>query len=245
MPQNQQDFIERLPELLHLLSEPVTQYTASELWIRISNPYWDECLPILLHELHSNDARVLRLVMGIMQKQAEIVGPDSFVSLIPTISKHLKHEDSLVRQATIGLLMVLEICDNHILDGLKSIIENDESYIATEAALAIIKLNPDEADGLIPYLIDKLRGDDFMIQSLVLENIELTGKHALNFLPYITNLLNREGCEWDASFAYLKITGDDTPVRKIIERWKESENEIISGTAYELEAVVNKFICSF
>lgn len=190
MPQNQQEIIERLPEILKLFSEPVTPYTASELWIRISNPYWDECLPILLQELHSDDPRVLRLVLAILQMQSETIGPESFVNSIPIITKHLTHDDSLVRQATIGLLKEMEICDNQILDGLKSIMLNDDPYISTEAALALLKLNPDEADDLIPFLIDQLRSDDFMVQSLVLENMELTGKHALKLLPHISELLN-------------------------------------------------------
>lgn len=245
MPHKQQDFIKQLSELIQLFSNPITQHTVSELWIRINDRCWNDCLPILLQELQSDDPRVLRLVLAILQVHSETVGPDSFVSSIPLISKHLTHDDSLVRQATAHLLAAMRISNDQILDGLKSIMLNDEPYIATEAALALLKLNPDEADDLIPYLIDKLRGDDFMIQSLVLENIELTGKHALKLLPYITELLNEEGCEWDASHAYLKITGDDAPARKIIERWKESDNEIIRGTAFELEAVVNKFICSF
>ena len=245
MPQKQHEFIERLPEILRLFSNPVTPHTASEMWIRINDQYWDECLPILLHDLNSSDPRVVRLVLSILQKQIEIMGPDTLVSSIPTISKHLNHEDSLVRQATIGLLKEMEICDNQILDGLKSIMENDESHIATEAALAILKLNPDEADGMLSFLIEQLNADDFIVQSLILENIELSGKYASTLLPYITKLLNEEGCEWEASFAYMKITGDDAHVRIIIERWKESENEIIRGTAYELETVINKFLCSF
>ncbi len=245
MPQNQRGFIERIPELLHLFSDPMTPHTASELWCRISSPYWDDCLPILLHELQSDDPRVVRLVLNILQKQVELRGQASFVSSIPLITKHLTHDDSLVRQATIHLLAAMKISNDQILYGLKSIMENDESYIATEAALAIIKLNPDETDGMLPFLIDQLNGNDFIIQSLVLENIELTGRYALKLLPYITELLNEEGCEWDASHAYLKITGDDAPARKIIGLWKESENEIIRGTAYELEAELNKFLNSF
>lgn len=245
MPQKQQEFIRQLPEILRLFSEPVTTHTTSELWCRISNPNWDDCLPILLQELQSGNIRVVRLVLGILQMQAELVGPDSFVSSIPLISNHLTHEDSLVRQATIGLLKEMEICDYQILDGLKSIVVNDETYLATEAALAILKLKPDETYGLLPFLIDKLCSDDFMIQSLILEKIELTGNYALTLLPYITNLLNEEGCEWDASIAYLKIAGDDAPARKIIGRWKESENEIIRGTAFELESEIDKSLNSF
>ena len=245
MPQNQQDFIKRLPEILRLFADPVTPQTASELWIRINEQCWYECLPILLHELKSSDLSVMRLVLNILQKQVELRGPVTLISSIPTITECLMHEDSLVRQATIGLLMVLEISNAQILDDLKSIMVNDEPYIATEAALAIFKLNPDEADDLIPYLIDKLGSDDFMIQSLILENVDLLGDHSSKLLPYITGLLNEEGCEWDASHAYLKITGDDAPARKIIERWKESENEIIRGTAYELETEINKFLNSF
>ncbi|MEQ8637945.1 HEAT repeat domain-containing protein [Gimesia maris] len=245
MSQNQQEFINQLPEILHLFSEPVTPHTASELWCRISTPNWDDCLPILLQELQSDDPRVVRLVLAILKMQSETIGPDSFISSIPTITEYLKHEDSLVRQATIHLLSAMQISNDLILSGLKSIMENDESYIATEAALAIIKLNPHEADGLIPYLIDKLRGDDFMIQSLVLENVELTGNHALKLLPHVSELLNEEGCEWDASFVYMKIKGDDAPARKIIGQWKETDNEIIRGTAFELEPEVNKFLNSF
>lgn len=245
MPHKQQDFIKQLSELIQLFSNPITQHTVSELWIRINDQCWDDCLPILFHELQSNDPRVVRLVLEIMQKQAEIVVPDSFVSSIPLITKHLRHEDPLVRRATIHLCAAMQISNDQILSGLKFIMENDESYLATEAALTILKLKPDEAVDLIPYLIDKLCSDDFMLQSLILEKIELTGNNASTLLPYITNLLNEEGCEWDASFAYMKITGDDTPVRKIIGQWKESENEIIRGTAFELEAEINKNLNSF
>ncbi|WP_291171442.1 HEAT repeat domain-containing protein [Gimesia sp.] len=245
MSQKQLGFIKRLPELLHLFSNPITPHTVSELWCRISSPYWDECLPILLQELQSNDPRVVRLVLEIMQKQVELRGQDSFVSSIPLITKHLTHNDSLVRQATIHLLTAMQISHAQILDGLKSIMLNDDPYISTEAALALLKLNPDETDGMLPFLIDQLNGNDFIIQSLVLENIELTGRYALKLLPYITELLNEEGCEWDASHAYLKITGDDAPARKIIGLWKESENEIIRGTAYELESEINKLLNSF
>ena len=245
MPHKQQDFINQLSELLQLFSNPITQHTVSELWIRINDRCWEDCYPILLQELNSDDPRVVRLVLNILQKQIEIMGPDTLVSSIPTISKHLKHEDSLLRQATIGLLKEMEISNDQILDELKSIMMNDDPYIATEAVLAILKLNPDEANDLIPYLIEQLRGDDFMVQSLILENIELSGQHALTLLPYITNLLNEEGCEWDASFAYMKLTGDDAPARKIIGQWKESENEIIRGTAFELEAEINKSLNSY
>ncbi|MAX37646.1 MAG: hypothetical protein CME33_13900 [Gimesia sp.] len=185
------------------------------------------------------------MVLEIMQKQVELRGQDSFVSSIPLITKHLTHNDSLVRQATIHLLTAMQISHAQILDGLKSIMLNDDPYISTEAALALLKLNPDETDGMLPFLIDQLNGNDFIIQSLVLENIELTGRYALKLLPYITELLNEEGCEWDASHAYLKITGDDAPARKIIGLWKESENEIIRGTAYELESEINKLLNSF
>ena len=245
MPHKQKDFINQLSEWLQLFSNPITQHTVSELWIRINDRCWNDCLPILLQELQSNDPRVLRLVLAILQMQSEAIGPDSFVSSIPLITKHLKHDDSLVRQATVNLLAAMQISHDQILDELKSIMMNDDPYIATEAVLAILKLKPDETYGLLPFLIDKLCSDDFMIQSLILEKIELTGNYALTLLPYITNLLNEEGCEWDASFAYMKITGDDAPARKIIGQWKESENEIIRGTAFELEAEINKYLNSF
>lgn len=245
MSQNQQEFINQLPEILHLFSNPVTPYTASEMWIRISNPYWDECLPILLQELQSNDSRVVRLVFGIFQKESEIMGPDTLVSSIPTIMKYLKQEDPTVRQAVIYLLSSMQISNDQILSGLKFIMENDEPYLATEAALTILKLKPDEADGLIPFLIEQLSGDDLIIQSLILDKIELLGTHSSEFLPYISELLNEEISEWETSIAYLKLTGNPTPARKLIRCWRESDDPMNRGAANELESEINKFLNSF
>jgi hypothetical protein len=245
MSQNQQEFINQLPEILRLFSEPVTIHTASEIWCRISIPDWDNCLPILFQELKSNDPCVMRLIFGIFQKESEIMGPDTLVSSIPTIMKYLKQEDPTVRQAVIYLLSSMQISNDQILDDLKSIMLNDEPYLATEAALAILKLNPGEADGLIPFLIEQLSGDDLTIQSLILDNIELLGTHSSEFLPYISELLNEEISEWEASIAFLKLTADPTPARKLIRCWRESDDPINRGAANELESQMNKLLNSF
>lgn len=94
--------------------------------------------------------------------------------------------------------------------------ENEEPYIANEAALALLRVRPDLAAALVPSILDRLSGDDYYEMSPLLYDIELLGNHVESILPRLKQLAVTENAAEQASFAILRSTGDASFVERLI-----------------------------
>ena len=135
------DFSENLPHLLQMLADPVTPHTSKEIWCRIGAFGWEECLPALQNALNSTDPSVIRLVLSILNEQADVHGSDSLEDFVPDILACLKHEDRLVRNGAIILIQDVQIADDSIFQDLKGIVRKDEPLLAKEALIALINVD--------------------------------------------------------------------------------------------------------
>jgi hypothetical protein len=85
--------------LLRLLSNPRTPHTISEVWCRLDFP---ECLPILTSQLRSDDPSVAKLVLNVLQREAELHGYWKLPEVEPSIAECIRHDDQGIRQAAIA-----------------------------------------------------------------------------------------------------------------------------------------------
>ncbi len=135
-------------QLLKLLSEPTTPHTTLELWCRISSLGWERCLPILISELDSDDAAVVRLVLNVLREEIEQLGEEMVVASLPKAATCLDHHHRLVRQAAIGLIQAACTNDEKSIEGLRRIVRDDEPFLRREAAHALLELEDRLLDDL-------------------------------------------------------------------------------------------------
>lgn len=144
-------FVEQLTGLLRQLADPVTPHTAAELWCRIRAVGWEECLPVLLHELQTGNPDVKRLVLAILSEEAEQEGTDSVQPFLDEVERLLADENRLVRMAAIHAVRDLNL--SGASQALRRIICNDEAELSRQALITLIELD----DGVVEELIQKLR----------------------------------------------------------------------------------------
>ena len=132
------DFLTQLPILLRLLADPRTPHTSSELWCRVTTFGWEECEPVLLAELKSDNSDVQRLVIAIVEEQAEHAGIDSIQNFVRPIVTLLSHDDRLVRVCAVSAVGGLMIDDQNAADSLRQIVCKDEPTIARSALQVLL-----------------------------------------------------------------------------------------------------------
>lgn len=137
----------------------------------------------------------------------------------------LQDENLCVRQSAINLLGALNVSSNKVIDALRQTMATNEIYLASEAAFTMLKLKPDEAENLMPFLTQTLDSDDPKPKHHVIENVDLLGRHAEQLLPRIGELLDDSCLGFDAALAILTITGDDSCARQLVEKWRSGEAE--------------------
>ncbi len=113
-----------------------------------------------------------------------------------------------------------------------------------EAMIATLKLKPQEVDNFMPLLIRALYQDDKMIKGLVLDCVDLLEKGAEELLPHLLKLLDE--IDNHAAIAILKITGDDSYARRVVEKWRMEEEldepKSLQQAADELEDEIERII---
>jgi len=238
--------VEKVALLLELMCDPTTAWTTEEVWCRIESWVEDRIVPVLLTHLQSDDPSFVRLVLNVFEVEAEIKGEQTLTEHIDTFLTMLQHEDLLVRQAAVDLFGVLSVADGKVISELRQIISTDDPYLATQAAVTILKLKHDEADRLLPFLIEMLHQDKPMIKLVVLDCVDSLGKRAEKLLPHIFTQLEKGFVDSDAALAILKITGDDAHAWRVVGKWRQEEEEdepkIIQQAADELEEEIKRIM---
>jgi len=151
-------FLEDLPTLLRLLADPTTPYTSLELWNRITAFGWDECVPILMRELETDEPCVKRLVMSIIWQELEHLGPDRVQPFVPCILPLLDDPDRLVRMAAVQAVRDLHL--NEAIPQLRRIVCDDERPLTCEALVALMDLDDELLDDLIQSVREKHDGEE-------------------------------------------------------------------------------------
>lgn len=237
---------EKIALLLELMSDPTTASTTWEVCCRIEAWGGDRLVPILLTYLESVDSSVVRLVLDVFRLEAELSDEHTLKDHVETFAGMLRHEDRLVRQAAIELLRVLDVSNDKVIAELQKVITTDEPCLAIEATAAALKLKPEEGDNLMPFLVETLNQDDPMIQRLVLDCVDLLGERAKELLPHIVKLPDETNVEDDAALAILKITGDDSYARQVVEKWRLEEEpdepKVRDLAARELEEEIERIL---
>ena len=134
-----------LSQLLHLLAEPRTPHTTTELWCRVVSIGWNECLPTLLAKLESGDPDVRRLVLSLIAEHGEQAGAESVQSLQRNVIEALDDSDRLVRQEAIHAVESLAWSDD-AQQQLRRIVLRDDPPVAAKALQVLIAFNADEFD---------------------------------------------------------------------------------------------------
>lgn len=236
---------EKVALLLELMADPTTPWTVSEAHCRIEN--WsgpNNLATILLPHLDSSDCGIVRLALNVFEFHAEATTEHTLGNHVDDFVRMLQHEDRLIRQAAVNLLADLNVSDDIVIDGLQQVIKNnDEPYLAMEAMIATVKLKPQAADNLMPFLIKALYQDDIMIKGLVLDCVDLLGKRAEELLPHVLKL---DEIDNHAAMAILKINGDDSYARRVVEKWRTEEEldepKFLQQAADELEDEIERII---
>lgn len=148
-------FVEQLPGLLHLLADPVTQFTSSELWSRIQVEGWERCVPVLLSSLQGDDPDVKRLVLSILSEESEQFGTETTEPFHEVIERLLADEDRLVRIAAVHAVACLQITNPSALAALRRIACQDELPLARQALVTLIEAD----DGAVEEFRQMLRGN--------------------------------------------------------------------------------------
>lgn len=145
-------FVERLPGLLRELAEPVTSYTAKELWCRIYSEGWDACVATLKNELDGDDSNVKCLVLSIICEQAEQVGQEYAEPFHGIIERLLNDNHARTRMAAILAVRQLLIMTSSVKNALREISCSDEAHLCAEAIVTLVELDPkvaSEISGLL------------------------------------------------------------------------------------------------
>ncbi len=145
-------FVERLPGLLRELSEPVTSYTAQELWCRIHSEGWDACVATLKNELDGDDSNVKCLVLDIICEQCEQMGQEHAEPFHGIIERLLTDKHPRSRMAAILAVRHLLIMTTSAKNALRRIACDDEPHISCEAIVTLLELDPkvaSEISGLL------------------------------------------------------------------------------------------------
>lgn len=132
---------EQLPDLLRRLADPITPYTAAELWSRLHAENWDLCLPVLHSQLQAGPAEVQRLVIAILIEQAEQLGKDSLPEWSRDVANLMMSADRLVRMAAIEAVSTLGIDGVATRKRLRQIVCDGEPALACAALKALLDLD--------------------------------------------------------------------------------------------------------
>ncbi|WP_146528297.1 HEAT repeat domain-containing protein [Novipirellula artificiosorum] len=151
----------------------------------------------------------------------------------------LQHHDRLVRRSAIALLTAMGAKDPESIKALHRILSQNNPQLAVEAAIGIVKLKPDEADDLFPFLKEQLASHNPMIIRLITNSIEFLGDKTVEFLDQLMDLLDYETVAENAALAILRITGDDKHARQIADRWRRSDDVVQNIAASELEQEID------
>lgn len=220
---NEKSNDEKIALLLELMSELNADNTESEVFFRIDHWTNGSALPCLLQHLKSDNADIVVLVLDVLRWNSEANFDYPLQDYLDDFVPLLSHHDLIVRQHAISFVERLGIANASIIEALQSLVQDDEPCVSIQAIFAIVSLKPDELTQLLPLIVEASESDDFMIQHHVLDSIELMGAHGHRLLPRITELLSQDIDNQDAAFAFWKLTGDDSPVRKIIDRLRKGD----------------------
>lgn len=138
-----QKFISQLPTLLRLLVDPTTMHTAPELCERIDAFGWEECSPVLLSALESNDSDVKRLVLSIICYEADTHGNELVQPFESVVLALLEDEDRLVRMSAILTVESLRAFEPKFVAALRYIVGHDEPILASQALITLLELDVD------------------------------------------------------------------------------------------------------
>ncbi|WP_201767221.1 hypothetical protein [Rhodopirellula sallentina] len=145
MNANSQEFINQLPTLLRLLADPTTMHTAAELFNRIDAFGWEECSPVLLGALESNDSDVKQLVLSVICYAADTHGNDWVQPFESVVLALLEDKDRLVRISAVLAVESLRAFDPEFVAALRFIIGYDEPILASQALITLLELDRDHS----------------------------------------------------------------------------------------------------
>lgn len=140
-----QKFISQLPTLLRLFTDLTTTYTESELCERIRVFGWQECLPVLLRELESNDSGVKQLVLSIICHEADAYGNELVQPFESVVLALLEDEDRLVRMSAVLAVDSLRAFEPEFVAALRFIVGYDEPILASQALITLLELDLDRS----------------------------------------------------------------------------------------------------
>lgn len=135
------DFISQLPTLLRLLADPTTTHTVPELFNRIDAFGWEECSPVQLGALESNDSNVKRLVLSIICYAADTYGNDLVQPFESVVLALLEDKDRLVRMSAVFAVESLRAFGPEFAAALRFIIGYDEPILANQALITLLELD--------------------------------------------------------------------------------------------------------
>ncbi|MBA2114090.1 hypothetical protein [Bremerella alba] len=145
MNADSQKFISELPNLLRLLAVPTTTHTAPELWNRIDAFGWEECYPVLLGALESNDSDVKQLVLSVICYAADTHGNEFVQPFESVVLALLEDEDRLVRMSAVLAVESLRAFEPEFVAALRFIVGYDEPILASQALITLLELDIDRS----------------------------------------------------------------------------------------------------
>lgn len=145
--------LDDLPELLRLLADPTTPYTAIELSNRIAVHGWGECTPVIMHQLLHGEPCVKQLVLSVLCYESNQLDSDRVQLFFTVIVDVLRDPDRLVRMSAILAVRGLQL--HEAIPQLRRIACDDERVLAAEALTTLMELDDDLIDDLIEFVREK------------------------------------------------------------------------------------------
>lgn len=105
----------------------------------------EECLPVLLDELQSNDSDVKQLVLSIICHEADTYGNELVQQFESVVLALLEDKDRLVRMSAILAVDSLRAFEPEFVAALRFIVGYDEPILASQALITLLELDLDRS----------------------------------------------------------------------------------------------------
>jgi len=193
--------IEILSTLRHSANQPWPERVQAALAVILpsGNP-----VPVLVEALADTAADLRLLAVEVLAE------PEPDERTLPAFVATLEDCDRLVRIAAVEQVVRFGPKAKSALPALEKWLTDEDERFRLSAAAAIVKIDPERIDGMLPVLVAGLDSMNPLWRGMAAESLGDLGKAAAAAVPKLEKTLQDEcaGLRCDAALAMLKITGD-------------------------------------